>query len=241
MGGTNENTLGRRRRRHVYQPRGKPILEIERQQLTQQWGSWNSVLERPRPRRHHGKSSPPPLPLLLPNDDGNDNDGDDDFAYTQYPHRDVPYDNFPSTAWQRDKEYLTKFLTEGQVLVRRSMEAILAEYGHGSSVLRDTSSSSETKNFTSKANEEDDDEDAVVSFRERSSLFTTEKRKDTTNDTSASYTKNDDNNNHKGGWISESSWKGLQRRLLHAIMTEDSFVLAMAGHGVAAGVGYVPF
>ena len=33
------------------------------------------------------------------------------------------------------------------------------------------------------------------------------------------------------------SWKGLQRRLLHAIMTQDSFVLSMGGHSAAARHG----
>ncbi|CAJ1946558.1 unnamed protein product [Cylindrotheca closterium] len=40
-----------------------------------------------------------------------------------------------------------------------------------------------------------------------------------------------------GGWTTQNSWKGLKRRLLHAIMTEDSFVVAMAGHSAAAGHG----
>ena len=41
----------------------------------------------------------------------------------------------------------------------------------------------------------------------------------------------------KGGWTTKKSWEGLKRRLLHAIMTEDSFVFAMGGHSAAAGHG----
>jgi hypothetical protein len=40
-----------------------------------------------------------------------------------------------------------------------------------------------------------------------------------------------------GGWTSNRSWEGLKRRLLHAIMTEDSFNFAMAGHSASAGHG----
>mmetsp|Transcript_39931 Transcript_39931/g.96377 ORF Transcript_39931/g.96377 Transcript_39931/m.96377 type:complete len:658 (+) Transcript_39931:231-2204(+) len=44
-------------------------------------------------------------------------------------------------------------------------------------------------------------------------------------------------NNDRGGWTTKTSWKGLKRRLLHAIMTEDSFIFAMGGHSAAAGHG----
>jgi hypothetical protein len=47
--------------------------------------------------------------------------------------------------------------------------------------------------------------------------------------------------NANGGWTTESSWEGLKRRLLHSIMTEDSFVFAMSGHSSAAGHGNVSF
>ena len=43
--------------------------------------------------------------------------------------------------------------------------------------------------------------------------------------------------NERGGWTTPGSWKGLKRRLLHAIMTEDSFVFAMGGHSSSAGHG----
>ena len=41
----------------------------------------------------------------------------------------------------------------------------------------------------------------------------------------------------RGGWMVQSSWNGLKRRLLHAILTEDSFVFGMGGHSAAAGHG----
>jgi hypothetical protein len=33
-----------------------------------------------------------------------------------------------------------------------------------------------------------------------------------------------------GGWTTERSFNGLVRRLLHAMMTNDSFTIAMGGH-----------
>jgi hypothetical protein len=41
----------------------------------------------------------------------------------------------------------------------------------------------------------------------------------------------------KGGWSTPKSWLGLKRRLLHAIMTEDTFNFAMGGHSASAGHG----
>lgn len=40
-----------------------------------------------------------------------------------------------------------------------------------------------------------------------------------------------------GGKTTLSSWDGLVRRLLHAIVTEDRFVVVMGGHSAAAGHG----
>lgn len=46
-----------------------------------------------------------------------------------------------------------------------------------------------------------------------------------------------DTGSRQGGWTTESSWQSLVKRILHAIMTEDSFVFAMGGHSAAAGHG----
>ena len=44
-------------------------------------------------------------------------------------------------------------------------------------------------------------------------------------------------NNNRGGYLSEKSFGGLVRRVLHSVMTEDTFVLVMGGHSAAAGHG----
>ena len=40
-----------------------------------------------------------------------------------------------------------------------------------------------------------------------------------------------------GGWTTKRSMQGLARRLLHAMMTRDTFTLIMGGHSAAAGHG----
>jgi len=40
-----------------------------------------------------------------------------------------------------------------------------------------------------------------------------------------------------GGWTTKRSFEGLVRRLLHAIMTNGTFTVALAGHSAAAGHG----
>jgi hypothetical protein len=132
--------------------------------------------------------------------------------YKDYPNRDVPRDKFPSTAWQLDKEYMTQFLTQGKDLVMRAMEAILAEYGHGV------------------------DDEPGVPFSNRSAMFNlrrynvTEKKFDKFGGVGG-------NDKQDGGWTTDRTWGGLQRRILHAIMTEDAFIFAMAGHSASAGHG----
>lgn len=144
-----------------YLTRAQPVTD---QKELDKWGKWTLVDTK--------RSSRP---------------GDD--FYQQYSHRDVPWDDFPAlTAWQKDSDYLPKFLEEGIALVERAMEAILTEYGYGK-----------------------DRDDRP--FEERIQLLNTV------------------NSLQKGS----DSYKGLVRRILHSIVTEDTFTFAMAGHSAAAG------
>jgi hypothetical protein len=136
--------------------------------------------------------------------------------YASYPNRDVPRSKFPSTAWQVDKDYLEEFFPQALGLVRRAQEAIVAEYGNGGGKGEDGS---------------------AVSFEERSSMFRVEimdtwDEEGQSIDSKRASTK-------QGGFSNRKSWDGFVRRVLHSIMTEDSFVFAMGGHSAAAGHGYV--
>ena len=120
----------------------------------------------------------------------------DDF-YNKYPNRDVPWADFPSNAWQKDADYLPKFLDEGIALVERGLEAILTEYGFG----KDRSDGP---------------------FEERIKRLGPKV-----------------GNGVGAATMPGDSYKGLIRRVLHAVVTEDTFNLAMSGHSSAAGMYYV--
>ena len=129
--------------------------------------------------------------------------------YKDFPNRDVPRAKFPSNAWQLDKVYMKEFLTQGKDLVMRAMEAILAEYGHSV------------------------DDEPGASFADRSAMFNLRRF----NLTETKFDKKGGIDGQDGGWTTDRSWEGLKRRLLHAIITEDSFNFAMAGHSSSAGHG----
>ena len=129
--------------------------------------------------------------------------------YRQYPNRDVPRDKFPAGAWQTDPTYLSKFLPEAVALVQRAQDAILAEYG----------------------------QPATGSWKERTHMFALTQYPEDFANVTLSDRKGKAIINDQGGWTTPASWDALQRRLLHAIMTEDSFVFAMGGHSSAAGHG----
>ena len=132
----------------------------------------------------------------------------DDFYRSFGPHRDVPNHEFPATAWQKDTEYLGQFLSEGIALTKRAMEAILTEYGK----------------------EPADRHNADADFAQRSAGLRV-KKSDHPQDINKA-------TSQAGGWMPVKAWNGLKKRLLHSIMTEDSFNLVMGGHSAAAGELY---
>jgi hypothetical protein len=143
-------------------------------------------------------------------------DGDEDTRPSgdycgQYPNRDVPGDDFPDEAWQNDAVFVNHLINDAEQLVSRAMEAIFVEYGHGKPL---------------KAEE----------LAERMKMFNWDKV-DLATRTSApiKYSKRGDRGN--GGWTTARSLDGLVRRLLHAIMTNDTFTVVMGGHSAAAGHG----
>lgn len=132
--------------------------------------------------------------------------------YLKYPNRDIPSSEFPVNSWQRNTTYLEGFLNQAQDLVTRTMEAILEEYGKGK------------RQMPGKT------------FEERSDMFHITFYNVSVDDL-PQY--KDGGKLNKGGWTTKQSWEGLKRRLLHSIMTEDSFIFAMGGHSAAAGHGNV--
>mmetsp|Transcript_27829 Transcript_27829/g.77976 ORF Transcript_27829/g.77976 Transcript_27829/m.77976 type:complete len:879 (+) Transcript_27829:229-2865(+) len=131
--------------------------------------------------------------------------------YKKYANRDVPWKDMPGDiAWQKNNAYMTRYLKESKDLVMRAMEAILAEYGHG------------------KKDAPNDD------FATRSQMFSLLTVPD---EELLELKQKNAPGLENGGFTTPRSWEGLKRRLLHALITEDSFVFAMGGHSAAAGHG----
>ena len=125
-----------------------------------------------------------------------------DNFYNKYPNRDVPYKDFKGNAWQKNKDYLSKFVPEALALTQRALEAILSEYGLGK------------------------EHKKGISFEERSAPFQPALGEN-------GVIPRDEQGG--GGKMPKASFEGLKRRVLHAIMAQDRFTIAMGGHSAAAG------
>lgn len=136
---------------------------------------------------------------------------------SKYPNKDIPGDEFPDDAWQTDAVFVNHYLNDADKLVTRAMEAIYAEYGHGKPLSPAKLGERAKLFYWHKL----DLEEPIDASSLRNTLFKYSKRGD----------KGD------GGWTTERSFDGLVRRLLHAMMTSDTFTVVMGGHSSAAGHG----
>mmetsp|Transcript_27767 Transcript_27767/g.65251 ORF Transcript_27767/g.65251 Transcript_27767/m.65251 type:complete len:895 (-) Transcript_27767:3416-6100(-) len=130
----------------------------------------------------------------------------------KYPNRDMPGEDFPDDSWQADAVYVNHILNDADQLIGRAMEAIFVEYGHGKPL-------------------------PPEGLAERMKMFHWS-REDLSAEKSEApekYKKHGDRGN--GGWTTKRSFSGLVRRLLHAMMTQDTFTVVMAGHSAAVGKG----
>jgi hypothetical protein len=143
-------------------------------------------------------------------------DGDEDERPTndymaKYPNRDIPGADFPDDAWQSDAVFVNHYLNDGDKLIARAMEAIFTEYGHGKPL-------------------------EPQEMMERMKMFRWSKLDmSTAPGPPAKYSRRGDRGD--GGWTTQRSFDGLVRRLLHAMMTSDTFTVVMGGHSAAAGQG----
>jgi hypothetical protein len=141
-------------------------------------------------------------------------------------HRDISSANFPNAAWQMDAPFVQHLLHQGEQLVSRAQEAILTEYGHGPG-------GAPPLQFH---------KDGTVPL-DRRHMFAWQKLNDESSDEFLQQTdsptgfERGSGRRGTGGWTTTRSWHGLVRRLLHAIITNDEFVIVLAGHSAAAGHG----
>lgn len=141
-------------------------------------------------------------------------DGDPESRPTEdymalFPNRDCPYEEFPEMAWQADAVYVNHMLDSAGELVARAKEAIYTEYGYGPRAELDHDQLKIRMDMFKLSMIDLDDDNAVP--------------------VSTSLT--------QGGWTTKRSLKGLVRRLLHAMMTNDTFTIVLGGHSAAAGHG----
>lgn len=141
-------------------------------------------------------------------------DGDPDSRPTEdymakYPNRDCPSDEFPDSSWQVDAVYVNHMLDSAGELVSRVKEAIYTEYGWGprESLDHDGLKARMSMFHLSVINLDDESVSEPLDSVE------------------------------KGGWIAQKSFKNLSRRILHAMMTGDTFTVVLGGDQSAAGYG----
>ena len=142
-------------------------------------------------------------------------DGDEDIRpnndyMAAYPNRDIPNDDFDDDAWQVDAVFVNHYLNDASEMITRAQEAIYTEYGRGKPL----------------------EQDQMI---ERIKMLRWTKIDLAKDSLPAKYARRGDRGD--GGWTTERSQKGLIRRLLHAMMTSDTFTVVMGGHSAAAGQG----
>lgn len=131
---------------------------------------------------------------------------------SKYPNRDVPNDDFPEGAWQTDAVYVNHFLSIGGELVERAMEAIYAEYGYPAGDMTPEELEERSKKiFYWKVFGEDEFPGFADIPKDMKKTI--------------------------AGVLPKRTYDGLIRRLLHAMMTADTFTVVVGGHSVVAGAG----
>mmetsp|Transcript_7379 Transcript_7379/g.15793 ORF Transcript_7379/g.15793 Transcript_7379/m.15793 type:complete len:1042 (+) Transcript_7379:87-3212(+) len=127
-------------------------------------------------------------------------------------NRDVMVADFPDGAWQKDDAYMKRFLEEARKLVNRTMESIYAEYGVGippdGSVQLTDEQLVQREEFSPFVIIDDLENEPPTKIEAQGKQ-----------------------------WTTRQSLDGFARRLIHAIMTGDTFNMVMGGHSAAAGHG----
>jgi hypothetical protein len=185
--------------------------------IRQQWGAWNGptstlfdknkIVDLKNNKKKNSK-----LPTVVPPE-----------LLDQYANRDMPRAAFPKTCWQRDRQYVSSFLQEGNDLIHRVKEGIYAEYGHPTTTVLSA------PNHTKTLSLHDQDQ--------RNRLFRV-----ITDDYAISTSSKEQRGvavelNHRKipkqgiAYLNEEGWNALIRKLLHAMMTNDVFYVVLVGPG----------
>lgn len=138
--------------------------------------------------------------------------------FVAYQNRDAPPEAFVDSAWQADQEYVSMFVVEAKKLILRVKEAIYEQYGHPS---KDPNGEYYSEEILS----------------ERKNIFNIIVDGYTVNDLGEAVGPETKEKIPGIAYLGSNAWDGLQRKLLHAMITRDDFFVVLVGDGNAAGHG----
>ena len=152
------------------------------------------------------------------------------------PYLDLPEDKFPLESWQADAVYANHFLDAAEKLVKRGQQAIFSTYhGYGLSDVHVTTIMNGEEEEEEKVDYTLEEQDARSSLR-RTMFHIEEIDLDTVTSTSELQSAAP-SWEEKGGWTTQRSFDGLERRIIHAIMTESNFTVVVTGSWQSMGYG----
>jgi len=191
----------------MYDPLAKLTPEQKHTLLTSIYGSWGF---------YDGSADErPEEPYMTPEFTGN-------------IYLDLTEDKFPPESWQVDAVYVNHFLDAATKLVRRGQEGIFAAY-HGYGL------TNVTVDDDGEIKWEIDNADERMTQRLR--MFHLEEV-DLGTVTSAEYLQlKVPSWRTQGGWTTTRSMDGLERRLLHSMMTTSNFTVVVTGSWQSMGYG----
>ncbi|KAL7469821.1 hypothetical protein ACHAXS_010074 [Conticribra weissflogii] len=154
---------------------------------------------------------------------------------------DLGEDDFPDESWQVDAVYVNHFLDAGEKLVRRGQEAIYAVFvGWGIenvTVEENAGVSTTATTATGDGRVSGQIRDPNQRLHDRLQMFHLGEIDLATVTTSEYLALKEPHWRTKGGWTTQRSFDGLERRLLHAMMTNGNFTVVVTGNWRNMGYG----
>eukprot|EP00581_Thalassiosira_minuscula_P017519 CAMPEP_0183713210 /NCGR_PEP_ID=MMETSP0737-20130205/8121_1 /TAXON_ID=385413 /ORGANISM="Thalassiosira miniscula, Strain CCMP1093" /LENGTH=931 /DNA_ID=CAMNT_0025941961 /DNA_START=65 /DNA_END=2857 /DNA_ORIENTATION=+ len=147
------------------------------------------------------------------------------------PYLDLPEDKFPEESWQADAVYANHFLDAAEKLVRRGQQAIFSTYhGYGLSDVEVVKEGDRERVDYTPENPDERITKRLTMFHLQEVDLGTVTSKAELQAAAPDWQKT-------AGWTTKRSFDGLERRLIHAIMTESPFVVVITGNWQNMGYG----
>jgi hypothetical protein len=140
-------------------------------------------------------------------------------------NKDLNSTEFPSSAWQSNREYMLEFFGQAKQLVSRVQEGIFEEYGYGIS------------DETSTAKKNDIIAQRIVEFKVLVKDRLPIDNNGAAVNVNSGVKKSDDDDTTTTSdaipavaYLNTAAWEGLIRKLLHSMITSDQFYVVLVGH-----------